>query len=76
MKWMIRKSMIAVIASTFLLSAWLNPFMSMPSASAAPDTSVLNKQGFSTDVIYQIVTDRFADGDTSNNPTGGAYSPG
>ncbi|GIO36391.1 putative cyclomaltodextrin glucanotransferase [Paenibacillus antibioticophila] len=76
MKWMIRKSMIAVIASTFLLTAWLNPFMAIPSASAAPDTSVLNKQGFSTDVIYQIVTDRFADGDTSNNPTGGAYSPG
>ncbi|MEW6705213.1 MAG: alpha-amylase family glycosyl hydrolase [Pseudomonadota bacterium] len=43
-------------------------------ALAAPDTSVSNKQGFNTDVIYQIFTDRFVDGDATNNPTGAAFS--
>ncbi|MBW4080764.1 alpha-amylase family glycosyl hydrolase [Paenibacillus sp. S150] len=43
-------------------------------ASADPDTSVANKLNYSTDVIYQIVTDRFVDGNTSNNPTGSAFS--
>jgi glycosidase len=43
-------------------------------ASAAPDTSVGNKQGFNTDVIYQVVTDRFVDGNAANNPTGAAFS--
>ncbi|SER45607.1 alpha-amylase family glycosyl hydrolase [Lachnobacterium bovis] len=37
------------------------------------DTSVENKADFSTDVIYQIVTDRFVDGDKSNNPTGDIF---
>ncbi|WP_110931773.1 alpha-amylase family glycosyl hydrolase [Paenibacillus bouchesdurhonensis] len=75
MKWMIKKSIITLLASTFLSITLLTPSNAIPSASAAPDTSVLNKQGFSTDVIYQIVTDRFADGDTSNNPSGAAFSP-
>ena len=42
-------------------------------AHAAPDTSVSNKQNFSTDVIYQIFTDRFSDGNAANNPTGLAF---
>ncbi len=45
-------------------------------AQASPDTSVANKQGFNTDVIYQIVTDRLVDGNTANNPTGSAFSAG
>jgi glycosidase len=45
-------------------------------AGAAPDTSVANKQGFNTDVIYQIVTDRLLDGNAANNPTGTAFSSG
>lgn len=45
-------------------------------AHALPDTSVTNKQGYNTDVIYQIVTDRFVDGNSANNPSGGAYSAG
>nr|AAA22298.1 cyclodextrin glucanotransferase [Paenibacillus macerans] len=47
--------------------------ISLP-AWASPDTSVDNKVNFSTDVIYQIVTDRFADGDRTNNPAGDAFS--
>jgi len=45
-------------------------------AQAAPDTSVGNKQGFNTDVIYQIVTDRLSDGNSANNPAGSAFSSG
>ncbi|MEK3882078.1 alpha-amylase family glycosyl hydrolase [Paenibacillus sp. PL2-23] len=41
---------------------------------AAPDTSVANKQNFSTDVIYQLFTDRFRNGNTANDPTGAAFS--
>ncbi len=41
--------------------------------SAGTDTSVNNKVDYSTDVIYQIVTDRFVDGDPSNNPSGALY---
>ena len=32
--------------------------------------SVSNRADFSSDVIYQIITDRFSDGDESNNPKG------
>ncbi|MES2125745.1 MAG: alpha-amylase family glycosyl hydrolase [Pseudomonadota bacterium] len=49
--------------------------LAMP-AQATPDTAVANKQGFSTDVIYQIVTDRLIDGDATNNPGGSAFSAG
>lgn len=51
--------------AAFALAAW-----------ATPDTHVSNKQSFATDTIYQIVTDRFVDGDAANNPTGGAFSAG
>lgn len=34
-----------------------------------------SKVDYSQDVIYQIVTDRFYDGDPTNNPTGELYSP-
>lgn len=42
-------------------------------ASAAEDAAVTNTASFSTDVIYQIVTDRFFDGNPSNNPTGSIF---
>ncbi|KAA9004889.1 alpha-amylase [Paenibacillus spiritus] len=41
---------------------------------ASPDTSVSNKLDYSTDTVYQIVTDRFVDGNSANNPTGSAFS--
>lgn len=50
-------------------------FSTIPSVPAAPDTSVSNVVNYSTDVIYQIVTDRFLDGNPSNNPTGDLYDP-
>ncbi|MGP4038428.1 alpha-amylase family glycosyl hydrolase [Gracilibacillus sp. D59] len=36
--------------------------------------SDVNKVNYARDTIYQIVTDRFHDGDTSNNPEGELYS--
>jgi glycosidase len=40
----------------------------LPTARAFPATDVRNSVDFTSDVIYQIVTDRFVDGDPSNNP--------
>lgn len=65
--------------SRFKFLAALSISMSMVLGIALPawassDTSVNNKLDYSTDVIYQIVTDRFVDGNSSNNPTGSAFS--
>ena len=35
--------------------------------------SVDNKADFSTDTIYQVITDRFYDGNIQNNPTGDIF---
>ncbi|MEM9303088.1 MAG: alpha-amylase family glycosyl hydrolase [Pseudomonadota bacterium] len=45
----------------------------LPVFCVAQDTAVTNAASYATDVIYQIVTDRFADGDPSNNPSGSLY---
>jgi len=70
------KLMFHFLLVTVLTLGLLLPSNSSSLAYAAPDTSVSNKQNFSTDVIYQIVTDRFVDGNTANNPTGTAFSSG
>ena len=41
----------------------------MATMDTAADSDVTNSASFSTDTIYQIVTDRFFDGDSTNNPT-------
>lgn len=63
---------VGTIAAVLLAGSFL---AEVPSSlvSAASDASVSNKQNFSTDVIYQIFTDRFLDGDPANNPSGSAY---
>lgn len=48
-------------------------FFSVTSSPAAL-VDVSNKVDYSKDVIYQIITDRFYDGDSSNNPSGDIYS--
>ncbi len=53
------------------LSVLLVLLLSLPSVAQA---DVTNKVNYSRDVIYQIVTDRFSDGNPSNNPTGAIYS--
>ena len=53
----------------------LTTCLSAPAFSTVPqDIDVTNKRSFCTDVIYQIVTDRFVNGNSSNNPTGSAFS--
>ena len=64
------------LLSFTLIAGLVLPALPAAEVQAAPDTSVLNKQGFSTDVIYQIFTDRFSDGNPSNNPSGSAFSAG
>lgn len=49
------------------------PLSAFAASKAIDDASVENNSSMSTDVIYQIVTDRFVDGDSSNNPSGEIY---
>ncbi|WP_240452180.1 alpha-amylase family glycosyl hydrolase [Virgibacillus sp. YIM 98842] len=56
---------------TFALSVFL--FL-MTSSLTVAQFNDLNKVDYSKDVIYQIVTDRFSDGDPTNNPSGEIYS--
>ncbi|WP_407669436.1 alpha-amylase family glycosyl hydrolase [Paenibacillus ehimensis] len=70
---MILKTLPKLLAAVLAMSLTTALPPLSPAASASPDTSVSNKQNFSTDVIYQIVTDRFSDGNPSNNPTGNAF---
>ncbi|UHA74963.1 alpha-amylase family glycosyl hydrolase [Paenibacillus sp. 481] len=67
MKLLARWTAWLITVSTLLL-VW-----SSPPVQAAPDTAVTNTANFSTDVIYQIVTDRFHDGNPSNNPAGASF---
>ena len=48
------------------------PFQAHATTSTT-DGSVGNYSSMSTDVIYQIVTDRFVDGDSTNNATGDIF---
>lgn len=63
----IRKALFAVIGSGLALGA------SFASAQAA---DVNNDVNYARDVIYEIVTDRFTDGNPGNNPTGALFSAG
>lgn len=46
--------------------------MAAPNYAVGPDIN--NDVNFTSDVIYQIMTDRFADGNSGNNPTGDLFS--
>lgn len=56
------------------LSALLALALSTSPALATPDTSITSELNYSTNFIYQIVTDRFVDGSIGNNPVGPAFS--
>ncbi len=64
----LKKFIVAVVVAAALVVA-------LPEYNAIAKTAadVSNKGEYSTDVIYQIVTDRFYDGDTSNNPSGDIF---
>lgn len=62
-----------------LLLTFMTAFVSIPVKAETDElTSVANalvdnSSSMSTDTVYQIVTDRFVDGDPSNNPSGEIY---
>lgn len=57
-----------------ILSLILILSLLMTSASFATGGDTENDVDFTGDVIYQIVTDRFHDGNTGNNPSGNLFS--
>lgn len=63
----LKKFIVAVVVAAIVVA--------LPEYNAIAKTAadVSNKGEYSTDVIYQIVTDRFYDGDTSNNPSGDIF---
>lgn len=64
----LEKAGILAVASALAFTS-----LPMSTVQAKTDAEVTNTAGYSTDVIYQIVTDRFADGDSSNNPSGDIF---
>lgn len=60
----------------FGVLAGLTFFSFLGNVYADEVTAVTNKADFSTDTIYQIVTDRFVDGDPSNNAQGELFDRG
>lgn len=63
----------------FVVSAVLSAtlfFSGLPMNGQTPvaEAASLSKVNYGQDVIYQIMTDRFSDGNTGNNPTGNLYS--
>lgn len=74
-KRMLRKvvASLAVLSMISGIIAYKGVIPVLGSGTYNEDASVTNSASFSTDVIYQIVTDRFFDGDSSNNPTGDVF---
>lgn len=74
---MLRKTsrLTALLCVVALLIALVGPSNVAAVTTGAQDSDVSNSASFSTDTIYQIVTDRFFDGNASNNPTGDIYDP-
>ncbi len=71
-RWLIRSSLIiiVVVASFFTLAT--SSLLGTPTtAHAACTPPALNTADFKTDVIYQVVLDRFFDGNSSNNDPAG-----
>ena len=73
-KWLY-SALIAIMALLFSIFTIITmiPVPVFAASKAITDDSVENNSSMSTDVIYQIVTDRFVDGDSSNNPSGEIY---
>lgn len=65
----------AIVCILTLILTFLVPSNVTAVTYGAQDSDVSNTASFSTDTIYQIVTDRFFDGDSSNNPSGEIYDP-
>ena len=68
-----RSKLTALLCAFVLLVTLLIPSNAAAVTIGVQDTDVSNSASFSTDTIYQIVTDRFFDGDSSNKPTGDIF---
>lgn len=69
-----KKSRLTALLCVFaLIITLMVPSSAFAVTTNIQDTDVSNSASFSTDTIYQIVTDRFFDGDSSNNPTGDIF---
>lgn len=67
-------ALIVAILFAIITVITLFPLNVFATTVSLTDSDVDNYSSMSTDVIYQIVTDRFVDGDSSNNPTGDIYN--
>lgn len=63
---------VPVLITSILLSTVINLFVLTPQKAEAASIGTINE----SDTIYQIMVDRFNDGDTSNNATGAAIRYG
>ncbi|MDR2822214.1 MAG: IPT/TIG domain-containing protein [Acholeplasmatales bacterium] len=73
LKNLVRKVLFCLIFGILLFSLGLETSAFSNVRLSESDNDVSNYSSFSTDVIYQIVTDRFYNGDTSNDPSGDIY---
>lgn len=62
----------SIVKSVAFICVVLGIFLNLSDGVYA--SNQLNKVNYSKDTIYQIVTDRFSDGDSSNNPDGDLFS--
>lgn len=63
---------VPVLITSILLSTVINLFVLAPQQADAASIGTINEN----DTIYQIMVDRFNDGDSSNNATGAAIRYG
>lgn len=62
-----------ILSSAYFLPASAHRAYANVIATSSTASTSLNDTDFDSDVIYEIVTDRFYDGDATNNPTGALY---
>ncbi|WP_411170255.1 alpha-amylase family glycosyl hydrolase [Clostridium sp. MB05] len=75
----LRRFGISMLSLVLLIVSYVGPvnyktvFAQSNTETYATSQNGINKVDYSKDVIYQVVTDRFYDGNKANNPSGGLY---
>lgn len=65
--------LLAISTLFFPIAATNNSITNIKASNKTSNVQAISKLDYSKDVIYQIVTDRFYDGDKSNNPPESIY---
>lgn len=65
--------LLAISTLFFPIAATNNSITNIKASNSTSNVQAISKLDYSKDVIYQIVTDRFYDGDKSNNPPESIY---